>query len=202
MFYLYIRVSWVQVGKRWPRRCVSFPFSLANNHNTHWHAVFSRLFLAFLCILTHTQTQTQTQWWLCVARDIWERSMKGVFLFCSVFYLLSPDEVNGITSRRHKHDLKGINYAYLSWVSLYECKQYPSSHFKMSVDVSVKTQSKVLVNKEIIWQTDCCVSFPFTTTSFNGGASWKKKSENGGSLELILLYWGENRFSFLLTLSY
>lgn len=169
--------------KKWPRRCVSFPFSLANNHNTHWHAVFSRLFLAFLCILTHTHKHTQTQWWLCVARDIWERSMKGVFLFCSVFYLLSPDEVNGITSRRHKHDLKGINYAYLSWVSLYECKQYPSSHFKMSVDVSVKTQSKVLVNKEIIWQTDYCVSFPFYDYLIPCTINWKSFVEKDQRME-------------------
>jgi hypothetical protein len=51
----------------------------------------------------------------------------------------------------------------------------------MSVDVSVKTQSKVLVNKEIIWQTDYCVYFPFydylIPCTITVEASWKKIGE-------------------------
>lgn len=154
-----------------------FSFSLANNHNTHWHAVYPRLFLAFLCILTHTHILHTDTKWVCVARDIWERA-KGVFFLFGVLSLVSRWSKWKITSRRHKHDLKGINYAYLSWVSLYECKQYPSSHFKMSVDVSVKTQSKVLVNKEIIWQTDSCVSFYNYLIPGSTDACWGFLEEN------------------------
>jgi hypothetical protein len=119
-----------------------------------------------------------------VSRETFGREQKA-FFFCSVFYLLSPNEVNGITSRRHKHDLKGINYAYLSWVSLYECKQYPSSHFKMSVDVSIKTQSKVLVNKEIIWQTDSTLRFLLRLYLVPRCTAWWSSLVKGGECRLI-----------------